>query len=227
MRVLLLEPPLWPYETPAALLSRALPAPVLRFSSLIRDQLDRGTPAGIRIRERIESGSLVTDDLARGAVREHLSRSAPTAFLLTGFPFNPALAAAFDTDLHERGTPLDAVLLLRPTEPAVDQFVRHRATRRSCPVDGPQVYGPNPAGDPCRTCGGELVQRPGDHPEESRRKIDGISSTLDGIARHYAAQHLLRTVDALPSAEDSTALALAALRAGRPGPDARPTGAVL
>ncbi|MGW4650190.1 nucleoside monophosphate kinase [Kitasatospora sp. NPDC004289] len=182
MRILLFAPPFWERDTPAHLLARSLGIPGINLGDVVRSHLHRGTPTGVRIQERIDGGHLVPDGLVAEAVREHLTDTSPTAFLLTGHPRTPEQAVALDQDLQSLGTPLDAVLLVRPTPPTVDRFVRHRAARS-----------------------------PGEHPEETLRKLEHLASTVEPLAHHYAAQGILRTVDALPSPEATAAEALTAL----------------
>jgi adenylate kinase len=73
--------------------------------------LDTGTELGRRVKEIMDSGELVPDEITIAMIRERLSEpDAGGGFVLDGFPRNLAQAEALDTMLGGIGRALDAIL---------------------------------------------------------------------------------------------------------------------
>ncbi|MDU8990948.1 MULTISPECIES: adenylate kinase family protein [Streptomyces] len=216
MRIAILQPPAWSWETPSDSLARALAVPRIKFSDLIRAHLRQRTDLGIRSAEIMNTGRPLPDEIINAIVREHLCQAAPTAFLLDRHPLNAAQALALDELLHELDTPLDSVLRLHLPEQEVEGRVRHQSARRLCRNDSAHVY--EPAVDTldvdsaCNVCGGELYQREDDKEKRIRSRFNSYEAMVEPIIRHYARQGLLVTVDAVGTPDEIASLALTALR---------------
>lgn len=216
MRIAILQPPAWSWETPSDSLARALAVPRIKFSDLIRAHLRQRTDLGIRSAEIMNTGRPLPDEIINAIVREHLCQAAPTAFLLDRHPLNAAQALALDELLHELDTPLDSVLRLHLPEQEVEGRVRHQSARRLCRNDSAHVYEPAvdtlDADSACNVCGGELYQREDDKEKRIRSRFSSYEAMVEPIIRHYARQGLLVTVDAVGTPDEIASLALTALR---------------
>src|SRR5678816_3977869 len=101
---------------------------------LLRDAVARGTELGKRAKAAMDAGELVSDEIVLGLIRERLGRpDAAAGFILDGYPRNVAQAEALGALLAELGQPIDAVVLM-DIDPAV--LFKRLTGRRSCPSCG-------------------------------------------------------------------------------------------
>jgi adenylate kinase len=96
-RLLMLGPPGAGKGTQAAMLCRAIGIPHVSTGEMLRDHVARGTDLGLKAKQIMDAGDLVSDDIVIAMVEERLSEAdAECGFLLDGFPRTDAQAAALD-----------------------------------------------------------------------------------------------------------------------------------
>jgi adenylate kinase len=76
MDILLLGPPGAGKGTQGALLATALGLPKFATGDLLRDAVKQGTPLGLRAREVMEAGHLVSDEIILGVIHDELAKPA-------------------------------------------------------------------------------------------------------------------------------------------------------
>lgn len=118
MRLLLIGPPGAGKGTQAAVLSEQLGIPHVSTGDLFRAHIADETPLGLKVKEYLDSGVLVPDEITNEMARERLAE-AESGFLLDGFPRNAAQADMLDEILSELEVELDAVVQLDAPEEAV------------------------------------------------------------------------------------------------------------
>lgn len=118
MRLLLIGPPGAGKGTQAAVLSEQLGIPHISTGDLFRAHIADETPLGLKVKEYLDSGVLVPDEITNEMARERLAE-AESGFLLDGFPRNAAQADMLDEILSELEVELDAVVQLDAPEEAV------------------------------------------------------------------------------------------------------------
>ncbi|MGH9894644.1 MAG: adenylate kinase family protein, partial [bacterium] len=74
MDILLMGPPGAGKGTQGALLAEARGVPRFATGDLLRDAVKRGTSLGLRAKEVMEGGHLVSDDIILGIVRDELAK---------------------------------------------------------------------------------------------------------------------------------------------------------
>ncbi len=127
MRLLLVGPPGAGKGTQAAVLSEELGIPHISTGALFREHIDGGTPLGRQVKEYLDVGRLVPDEVTNEMVRERLAEpDAAEGFLLDGFPRNTAQAEVLAGMLREQDAELDAVVELDVPE---DEVVERLLTR--------------------------------------------------------------------------------------------------
>jgi adenylate kinase len=187
--------------------------PQISTGDLLRSAVTRGTEYGRRAKAAMDSGQLVADEIVLGIIRERLAeRDAQRGFILDGFPRNLAQAQALRTMLTGIGAPLDAVILF---EVDYAEIIKRISGRRSCPQCGrvfnlAEAAGAAPRCDHCAEHP-PLVQRRDDEESTVRRRLEVYERETRPLAQHYAAQGLLRTIDADAPVEEVTARLLATL----------------
>jgi adenylate kinase len=118
VRLLLIGPPGAGKGTQAAVLSEQLGIPHVSTGDLFRAHIADETPLGLKVKEYLDSGVLVPDEITNEMARERLAE-AESGFLLDGFPRNAAQADMLDEILSELEVELDAVVQLDAPEEAV------------------------------------------------------------------------------------------------------------
>jgi adenylate kinase len=196
MRLILLGPPGSGKGTQAKLLSQRLGLVHIATGDILREAIDRGTPAGLRAKPFVVSGQLVPDDLVNELVADRFRRDdRPERFVMDGYPRTVAQAASFDSVLRQQFLNIDGVVVLKVDD---NEIVRRSAGRLICPRDQTPYHTinkpPRVAGI-CDLCGEKLVHRADDREETVRRRVKVFHENTEELIPHYAQQGLVREVE--------------------------------
>jgi adenylate kinase len=114
--------------------------PAISTGDMFRAAVSSGTQLGTQVREIIQAGDLVPDELTSAVVRDRLSQAdAADGFLLDGYPRNLGQVGHLDAFLRGRGEQLDAVIeLVVPREESIERLTR-RAQEQGRTDDTEQV----------------------------------------------------------------------------------------
>jgi adenylate kinase len=196
MRIVLMGMPGVGKGTQAARLAEAFGAQHVSTGDMLRDAIEAGSTLGRRVKEYLDSGTLVPDTLIGEVIEDRLSDLGPEmGVILDGFPRTVEQVKILDEAFRSLGVRLDAVFLL--TAPEVE-VVRRLSGRRICPSCG-AVYHiegrpPRSAGV-CDSCGAALVQRSDDTEEVIRDRLEVFRRQTLPIAEVYRDRDLLAEVD--------------------------------
>jgi adenylate kinase len=182
--------------TQARLLQERLRLPQISTGDIFRSLKNAQTPLAQEVRQVMEAGQLVSDDLTIRLVRERTARAdCENGYILDGFPRTPAQAAILETLASEQGKRITAILIDVPHE----LLAKRMTGRRSCPVCGElyNVYFRPPQND--NYCDlhpdTQLVRRADDKPETVEARLATYDEQTRPLLEYYRAAHLLHTVD--------------------------------
>ena len=114
--------------------------PHISTGEMLRAAIAAGSELGRKVKEIVESGALVPDELIVEVIRERLSQpDAQSGFVLDGFPRTIGQAEALDTLLAELGRPLEVVLELGLSEETAVERMLGRAAEQGRADDTPEV----------------------------------------------------------------------------------------
>jgi adenylate kinase len=208
--------------TQADRVCRAYGIPKISTGDILREAVHDGTPLGCKVKETIATGSLVSDEIMIGVVRERLGRAdARRGFILDGFPRTVAQAKALDEMLDGRG-PIIAIVMSVPEH----ELVRRLGVRRVCADCGATYGGPGSVTESsgagrCTRCGGLLVQRDDDNIDVIRQRLRVFTEATAPLVRYYQARPTFASINGLQPPDKVTAdlrahieTALAMSRAG-------------
>ena len=198
--------------TQAARISEKYGIPDISTGDIFRWAVKGRTALGLKALEYVDSGALVPDDLTIEVVTERLSAGdCDDGFLLDGFPRSIIQAEALDAFLAERGTSLDAALVIDVPE---EVSLRRILGRRVCSKCGRNYHLDNPPQNDwtCDVCGGEVIERVDDLDEATVRKRLGLyHKQTEPLKAYYEERGLLREVDGEGSTDDVFARIMASL----------------
>ena len=114
--------------------------PHISTGEMLRGAIAAGSELGQKVKEIVESGALVPDELVVEVIRERLSQpDAQKGFVLDGFPRTIGQAEALDALLAELGRPLEIVLELELAEETAVERMLGRAAEQGRADDTPEV----------------------------------------------------------------------------------------
>src|SRR5919205_3673013 len=122
--------------TQARLLQERLHLPQISTGDIFRSLKTAHTPLAQEVREIMERGQLVPDELTIRLVKERtVQDDCKNGYILDGFPRTPAQAASMEKLAFEQGNTIVAVLIDVPS----DMLEKRMTGRRNCPVCG-EIY---------------------------------------------------------------------------------------
>ncbi|MCP2619907.1 adenylate kinase [Candidatus Aminicenantes bacterium AC-334-K16] len=183
MRIILLGPPGSGKGTQASLLSEKLGFPKIATGDLLREAVRQQTPLGLKAKEVMEKGELVSDELVGEIVRERINQpDCQSGYILDGFPRNVNQAIFLE---KIDGSRQEVVVDLEVDE---EEIVRRLSARRICPqcqavynleLKPPQVEAK------CDLCQADLIQRDDDRPEVIRKRLEVYRQQTRPLIEYY------------------------------------------
>src|SRR5690349_3360595 len=120
----------------ARLLQERLHLPQISTGDIFRALKHADTPLAQEVRDIMERGQLVPDELTIQVVKERTAQDdCRNGYILDGFPRTPAQAASLEKLASEQGNTIAAVLIDVPE----DLLEKRMTGRRNCPVCG-EIY---------------------------------------------------------------------------------------
>ena len=182
MRVVLLGAPGAGKGTQAQFICERFGIPQISTGDMLRAAIKAGTDLGKQVKEVMDSGGLVSDDLIIGLIKERITETdCANGFLFDGFPRTIPQAEA----LVDAGIVLDHVLEIAVAD---EEIVARLSGRRVHPGSG-RIYHvdhnpPKVAGKDDVT-GEELIQREDDKEETVRKRLQVYHTQTKPLVEFY------------------------------------------
>jgi adenylate kinase len=193
MKLILLGPPGAGKGTQAQRLVEQHGIVQLSTGDMLRAAVKAGTPVGLKAKDVMARGELVSDDIVVGIIEDRIAEpDCARGFILDGFPRTVAQAEALDQMLAKHGLHLDAVVELKVDEGILVGRIEKRVAEM--------------------TARGEPV-RADDNAESLKKRLDAYRAQTAPVSDYYASKGALKTVDGMAPIDDVTK-AIAAHLAG-------------
>src|ERR1044072_4827020 len=182
--------------TQARLLQERLHLPQIYTGEILRALKKADTPLAREVKDIMERGQLVPDELTIRLVKERTAQDdCKNGYILDGFPRTPAQARSLDQLAAEQQTDIIAVLI----DGAPELLEKRMTGRRSCPVCNEiyNIYFKPPRHDNVCDLHPEatLIQRADDNPETVHARVATSEEQTRPLVEYYKAAGLLQTVD--------------------------------
>jgi adenylate kinase len=196
MRVVIFGPQGAGKGTQSARIAEKYGIPAIATGEIFRWAVKGETALGLKVKEYVESGRLVPDDLTIEVVKERLSADdCAQGFLIDGFPRNAHQAEVLDELLAADGHSLDGALVIEVPE---EVSLRRILGRRVCSQCGRNYHLDAPPENDwtCDRCGGPVVERTDDHEEATiRERLRLYHEQTEPLKAYYKERGLLREID--------------------------------
>ncbi|MBI2574837.1 adenylate kinase [Candidatus Woesearchaeota archaeon] len=191
MRIILLGAPGVGKGTAAAMLAQKYKAPHIATGDIFKDEIRKGTELGKKIRETVEKGNLVSDELTNAVMKERLSKpDAKDGFLLDGYPRTIAQAEEIER-FAKPGLVLNFVADRKT-------IIARLSGRRVCAKCG-AIY--HVANNPpkkegvCDKCGEKLIKRKDDDEKVISNRLDVYEEQTKPLISHYKKKKMLAEIN--------------------------------
>jgi len=192
MRLIFLGPPGAGKGTIAQKTKEAYSIPHISTGDIFRENIKNRTDLGKKVKEILDSGELVSDELTVELVEARLAeKDAQEGFILDGFPRTIPQAEAL-ADF----APVDSVINFAVSE---EKIVKRLSGRRVAEKSGRIYhieYDPPRKEGFCDETGEPLIQRPDDKEEAVRRRLEVYRKQTEPLIQFYRNKGLLKDIDA-------------------------------
>ena len=131
--IIFIAPPAAGKGTQSKLVSAEYNIPHISTGDLLRDEIGSGSQLGIKIKDEMDKGSLIDDDIIVGLLRERLSKvDCNNGYILDGYPRNVSQAKIYNDLLKELNKDVGVVIYMSIDEELALSRTLSRLTCSSC-----------------------------------------------------------------------------------------------
>jgi len=211
MRIILLGAPGAGKGTQAVILSERFNIPHISTGDIFRSNIKNNTELGKNVKEYIDKGLLVPDELTIDIVKDRINESdCSDGFILDGFPRTIQQAQELDNILRSMDIELDCVLNINVSD---EKIIRRLSGRRVCECGKTYHAQNNPPKQEgvCDSCNRKLFQRNDDREETVIQRLETYHQQTEPLIGYYKNSGKFITVEGQDSIDDTTKEVLNAL----------------
>lgn len=187
--------------TQAKILSEKFDIAHISTGDLLREQVAGGTPLGLKLKEIMASGGLVSDDIVEGLLEERIKKDdCKNGYILDGYPRNVSQAEGLSKIVGE----LDSVVVIDVPDEAIIERMSGRRSCGSCGAMYHTKYNPPKEEGVCDKCGAKLVLRADDNPETVKHRLDVYHEQTAPVIGFYEKQGIVYKADGSQAIEKVT-----------------------
>ena len=192
MNIVLLGSPGVGKGTYTGILSKKHRIPHISSGEIFRQNIKNGTELGKKVKEYMDRGDYVPDDITIQMIKERLERNdCKTGVLLDGFPRTVPQAEEL-----EKFKKIDKVFNFIAFQEVIVGRLGGRRTCRNCGKIFHVKNIPPKVSGVCDYCGGELYQREDEKPEAIKIRMKKYEEKTKPLIDFYKKRNLLVEIDA-------------------------------
>ena len=210
MNLILLGAPGAGKGTQAELLMEQLHIPSISTGNMLREAIKNGTDLGKQVKQFMDEGSLVPDELVLSIVAERTAQpDCANGFILDGVPRTLAQAEALDA----KGVRIDHVVSIELSDDVIEGRMTGRRVCTKCGASYHITANPPKSEGICDLCGAEVATRKDDAPETVRHRLEVYHASTEILKDYYRTKGKLRLVEGNQSIEGANRAILEAIGA--------------
>jgi adenylate kinase len=184
--------------THSAMLAEDLDLVHIGVGDILRWNVQHHTKLGAQIRRTMAAGSLVSDDVIEGVVKERLAQHDWNyGFIIDGFPRSERQAEFFLESYD-----IDGVVNLYLPDEEVAHRVLSRRLCSQCGMEYNLIADRPQREDTCDVCQGQLVARADDNPEALAVRLAAYHEETKPLIAIFERKEFVATIDATRSIEE-------------------------
>ena len=200
MNLILLGAPGAGKGTQAELLMQHLGIPSISTGNMLREAMANGSELGKQVKQCMDEGKLVSDDLVLSLVAERTAQpDCKKGFILDGVPRTLSQAEALDA----KGVRIDHVISIEIDDAVIEGRMTGRRVCTKCGATYHITVNPTKTPGICDHCGSEVVIRKDDAAETVRNRLKVYHESTEILKSYYASKNKLRFVEGNQPIEDA------------------------
>ena len=205
MKIIMLGAPGAGKGTQAEVISDALNIPQISTGNILREAVKNGTEYGLKAKEAMDSGALVSDEIVIGILKDRIAcDDCKNGFILDGFPRTVPQAQALD----EMNIKIDKVVEISVADETIKQRVSGRRVCEGCGASYHIEYKPSKVEGKCDKCGAATIIRKDDQPETVLERLAVYHEKTAPLKDYYTKQGKLETVIGQEEVSETSKLTL-------------------
>ncbi len=173
----------------------------LSTGDIFRAEVKAKTELGILAKQCIDKGSLVSDDVVVGMVKNTLDTISGD-IIFDGFPRTTNQASKFSELLEESNKKINLVINLSLGDEIIIERLTGRLICDSCARSYHKLFSKPKVEGSCDSCEGHLYQREDDKLESIKNRLAIYHSTTKPLIKYYTELNILHDLNADKSADD-------------------------
>jgi adenylate kinase len=160
---------------------------------------EAGHPLGLKMRDTLLHGHLVSDDLVRTEFLHFLERvpSGTRSVAVEGYPREPRQCADLIEVIASVGAQLGSLIVVDVPDDVVATRVMGRRICTTCGLPAPPETEAS-----CASCGGSIARRNDDAEERLRSRLTDFRALSTTLWPYFRQRNLLHVIDGLQSPDD-------------------------
>lgn len=173
--------------TYATVLKDVLKIPHIAASTLLKEEIAKGSALGGKILEIMNSGGLVNDEIVIELIQKRISNvDCENGFILDGFPRTLKQAKELENLIQ-----LDYVFNFNANDDVIIRRLSSRIICKNCNTIYNLIGMPAKVEGICDNCGSDLIQREDDKPENVKKRLDLYKEKTMPLIDFYRDRGLL------------------------------------
>jgi adenylate kinase len=214
MNIILLGPPGAGKGTQARMLQKQHQLEIISTGEILKDEIKKTTPLGMQVKDTIESGRFLSDDIILQIFEDHVKKAKQKGLILDGVPRTLNQAEKIDKLFENLGLELDVVIQLTVDDKELVKRLSRRMVCKTCHTSYTLELPPRREGI-CDKCQGtEFIRRPDDEPEAIKTRLKIYNEQTKPLLHYYDQTNRLKVVDGMKSVKEVNAQIESLLRDG-------------
>jgi adenylate kinase len=179
--------------TQAQVLSEKLRLEKISLGDIFREEVKNGSSLGKEVRQYMEKGLLVPDDLVSRVIEAHINHK---DFVLDGYPRNVSQANTLEEILKKKKLDIDWFIYLEVDDKTITERLSQRRICKKCGANYHLKNMPPRKANVCDKCNSALTQRKDDMPLVIKKRCDVFLKETKEVLDFYKNKKKLITIDA-------------------------------